>query len=75
MKSSVSERKQKNQRGGGLSTACVFTYISKNAFLAYMAYPAYSAYKLNKLNNPPNPPNPNSCDYFPVSQIRAHSRS
>ena len=51
------------------------TTISKNAFLAYMAYPAYSAYKPNKLNNPRKPPNPNSCDYFPVSQIRAHPRS
>ena len=49
--------------------------ISKNAFLAYMAYPAYSAYKPNKLNNPRKPPNPNSCDYFPVRQIRAHSCS
>ena len=49
--------------------------ISKNACSAYMAYPAYSASKPNRLNNPHNPPNPNSCDYFPVSRIRAHSRS
>ena len=49
--------------------------ISKNVFLTYLTYSAGLAYKPNNPFKLHNPPNPNSCDYFRVSRIRAHSSS